>query len=122
VPVLAFQDRFVGGTDYLDGICYTDLTQPIMIGVDRYRRPFLCVVYHDIDTDAQVSTYVLTVFQRYTDSPFMWCRIGCDTQWILGEHNDTYMSMSLAAKTTLLRNLYRLLGGGDERVGWLGEG
>ena len=126
VPVLAFQNRFCGGTDYLDGIVYSDITHPLMIGVDRYRRPYLCVVYHWLDhwlggsDGAKTKTCMLTVFQRYTDSPFTWCRIGWDKQPILGEHYHTCLSPD--AKTTLLRNLFRLVGGGDEQVGWLGEG
>ena len=131
VPVLAFQDRFCGGTDYLDGIVYSDLTHPLMIGVDRYRRPYLCVVYHwsvgggvdgvgGVGSDgAKTKTRVLSVFQRYTDSPFTWCH-GWDNQPILGEHDHTCLSP--VAKTTLLRNLFRLVGGGDVQVGWLGEG
>ena len=132
VPVLAFQNRFCGGTDYLDGIVYSDFTHPLMIGVDRYRRPYLCVMYHwlvgggvggvgGVGFDsATTKTRMLTVFQRYTDSPFTWCRIGCNKQPLLGEHIDTCLSP--VAKTTLLRNLFRLVGGGDVQVGWLGEG
>ena len=123
VPVLAFQDRFCGRTDYLDGIVYSDLTHPLMIGVDRYRRPYLCVVYHWLvgSDGAKTKTCMLTVFQRYTDSPFTWCSIGCDKQPILGEQH-TDICLSPVAKTTLLRNLFRLVGGGDVQVGWLGEG
>jgi len=118
VPVLAFQDRFMGATDYLDGIRQSDLTHPIMIGIDVYRRLFLCVVYpHPVDEDETgaarsdapaTTTYVLTVFQRYTNCPSTWCRIGCGPHPILGEHLDTCLSQ--AAKTVLMRNLYRLLG------------
>ena len=113
VPVLAFHNRFCGGTDYLDGIVYSDLTHPLMIGVDRYRRPYLCVMYHcsvgGVGVCSEGAKTILTVFQRYSDSPFTWCRIGCNKHSLLDEHMD--ICLSPVAKTTLLRNLFRLVGG-----------
>ena len=135
VPVLACQERFIGGTDYIDGITLPDLPHPIMGGVDRYRRPFLCVVYHKVDeaahpdpttssSDDSVSTptrarartallarktYHLTVFQRYTDSKHTWCRSGSWYNPILWG-SDTCLNAT--DKCLLLRNLYALLDGG----------
>lgn len=135
VPVLTCLPRFIGATDYIDGIQLSDLLHPIMVGVDRYRRPFLCVVYHKED-DVRVSdpttsssddsistptrarartalienkTYLLTVFQRFTNAKHTWCRTGSWYNPILWG-SDTCLNAT--DKCLLLRNLYALLDGG----------
>ena len=44
---------------------------PIMIGVDPYKRRFICIRYK-----CRSKTSVVTLFQRYTDSPYSWCGCG----------------------------------------------
>jgi hypothetical protein len=47
-PVLEFRDQFVGEEDYIDRIQPEDLeNHPIMIGLDRKKRPFVCIKYFD---------------------------------------------------------------------------
>ena len=45
LPVLPWKRNYVGCTDYIDGIRAKDLTYPIMIGVDHFRRPFITIKY-----------------------------------------------------------------------------
>ncbi len=85
-PYLPFQERFIGGTAYLDSIRIQDLSSPVMIGYDKYQRPYITLKYRcheksyqqnsdtvEIDTD-KISC--ITIFQRYTDVPNRWCKAG----------------------------------------------
>ena len=92
LPILPFQRKFVGGTDYIDGIRSTDLTAPIMVGVDCYRRPYIVIAYKCfgdkwISWDGEARDFmgangskrlVLTVFNRYTGlrGEGSWCKTG----------------------------------------------
>ena len=82
-PVLDFQERFMGGTCYLDGIIRTDPSHPVMVGRDRHGRGFLTIRYRCTETwtfDDEVhpaspdAVHFLTVFQRYTEID-MWCKV-----------------------------------------------
>lgn len=92
LPILPFQRKFVGGTEYIDGIRSTDLTAPIMVGVDCYRRPYIVIAYKCFG-DKWISwngeerdfmgangsrRFVLTVFNRYTGvrGEGSWCKAG----------------------------------------------
>lgn len=66
-PELEFKDEFIG-LDYIDGITKNDVIAPIMIGIDKYRRPFITI--RTIEEDKY--TCVLTIFQRYTNDKSMW--------------------------------------------------
>ena len=66
--VLKFQNRFIGWTDYMDGIKVGDVEDSIMIGVDRYRRPFITVRVEGGD-----GRDVLCIFQRYTGEKSKMC-------------------------------------------------
>ena len=61
-PILEFQNIFLGNTNYIDSILQSHLKDPIMIGVDCFNRPFIVVKYN-----CNNITYILTVFQRYSD-------------------------------------------------------
>ena len=92
LPILPFQRRFIGGTEYIDGIRSTDLTAPIMVGVDCYRRPYIVIAYKCfgekwISWDGNERDFmgangsrrlVLTVFNRYTGlrGEGSWCKAG----------------------------------------------
>ena len=92
LPILPFQRKFVGGTDYIDGIRSTDLTAPIMVGVDCYRRPYIVLAYkcfgekwvswngeeRDFMGANGSRRLVLTVFNRYSGSrgEGSWCKAG----------------------------------------------
>jgi len=63
-PYLEWNDRFLGGTDYIDGIRYNDLGKhSIMIGKDKSNRIFL--VFKLINNENKKWTQ--TLFQRYPD-------------------------------------------------------
>jgi hypothetical protein len=78
IPILEYQDDFMGATDYLDGISCNDLTHPIMIGRDCYNRGFLAIRYRCLDKEwtfdekiyplSQDKIHCITLFQRYTNS------------------------------------------------------
>ena len=92
LPILPFQRKFIGGTDYIDGIHSTDLTAPIMVGVDCYRRPYIVIAYkcfgekwiswngeeRDFMGANGSRRLVLTVFNRYTGlrGEGSWCKAG----------------------------------------------
>ena len=57
-------------TDYLDRFTWDEVTNPIMIGTDNYRRKFL-ILKLIIDN----TKYMQTFFQRYTDNNLLW--MGC---------------------------------------------
>lgn len=59
-----------GHTDYIDFITVDEVTAPIMVGVDKFRRPF--VILRVINNKTGKKS-VHTIFQRYTDSIAPWC-------------------------------------------------
>lgn len=67
LPVLRWQPRFMGYTDYLDRFRAEDLTDSVMIGIDNYRRIF---VAFKVQYEGKVGVVVL--FQRYTDDYVRW--------------------------------------------------
>ena len=78
-------DDFVGMTGYIDRIKPSDLTSPIMIGMDNSERYYVCVRYKcldptfefDNDTIKVDTTKVncITIFQRYSSDDSCWCRV-----------------------------------------------
>lgn len=75
---LEWDDKWMGGTGYLDRMEYEDFNKPFAYGKDCHNRPFICVklVISDNDNNNQENTNndnnnheksVLTIFQRYTD-------------------------------------------------------
>jgi hypothetical protein len=67
-PELEFKDKFIG-VDYIDGIEIKDVTAPIMIGIDKYKRPFITI--RTIEKKNNYSN-VITIFQRYTNDKGTW--------------------------------------------------
>ena len=90
-PILEFQNIFLGNTNYIDSILQSHLKDPIMIGVDCFNRPFIVVKYN-----CNNITYILTVFQRYSDCKSLWVK--CDS--------NNYGPI-LRASNTSLNNLYK---------------
>ena len=66
-------------TDYLDRFTWDEVTNPIMIGTDNYRRKFL-IIKLIIDN----KKYMQTFFQRYTGDCLLW--MGC------GHATDEFLS------------------------------
>ena len=109
IPILPCSKKFIGATDYIDGISTEDVTHSIMRGIDFYRRPYLCVRYKYLNRSSR--THLLVIFQRYTNVPQTWCRVGSRSQPILGGYEG--VCLDIAAQQTLLRNLcYALAGTG----------
>ena len=127
LPILPFQRKFVGGTDYIDGIRSTDLTAPIMVGVDCYKRPFIVISYKCfgdkwISWDGDVRDFwgaggnkriTLIVFNRYTSEKGggQWCKAGSGSfsgsPILLG--SNTYLNKKY--KQLLTKNICELLSG-----------
>lgn len=104
LPLLDFKPSFLGFTDYLDNIQANDLEFPIMRGIDCYQRHFIVIKYQILDpikvnnTFFKIDqTYLLTVFQRYSDSVNSWNKAGSYQGPILEEtsvrldHNEKKM-------------------------------
>ena len=85
-PILPFQDKFLGVTSYIDGIRMKHLSYPVMIGYDKYQRAYISIKYYcledsyhqggeivDLDTN---DIFMLTIFQRYTNDIYTWCKSG----------------------------------------------
>lgn len=115
-PVLTYQDRFCGGTSYLDGITSNDVDSPIMEGKDDYRRVFFTIRYKCLDKEFRFDgkTYpidpdrlnCLTIFQRYTDSN-TWCKADSRAPLLYGSPT----SLSDEALDLLVSNLFRMMTG-----------
>lgn len=69
--LLDWNDKFIM-IDYVDRIFIQDLEYPLMITVDRYKRPVLSIKYKYNNSD----TYngILTLFQRYTNDKICWVK------------------------------------------------
>ena len=69
--LLDWNNKFIM-IDYVDRIFIQDLEYPLMITVDRYKRPVLSIKYKYNNSD----TYngVLTLFQRYTNDKICWVK------------------------------------------------
>ena len=68
-PILDIGNRR-GSTDYIDFITpKEDMSSPVMIGLDTFCRPFICLVCVCFDDDSLSSPkyYAQTFFQRYTN-------------------------------------------------------
>ena len=68
---LEWKDSFhKGGTGYIDGVKASDLSKPVMWGIDNYNRPFVALKLQTAEGDGQPG--VETIFQRYTDDATVW--------------------------------------------------
>lgn len=92
LPILDFKPSFLGFTDYLDNIKENDLKYPLMRGIDCYQRHFLVLKYQILDSIRvnninfiPEQVYLITVFQRYSDSVDQWNKIGNNQGPILQE-------------------------------------
>lgn len=72
-PIIEWNDRFIGNTDYIDRIKPSDIKYPISIGVDPYGRAFICLKIINVTKQEE---FVCTLFQRYSNQPSRWT-YGC---------------------------------------------
>lgn len=87
-PNITYEPHFCGTTNYLDRIRASDLSAPIMQGIDHYGRSFICIRYKCLDDSYILDDTIytvdtnkvccLTIFQRYTDCS-TWCKAGADS-------------------------------------------
>lgn len=68
-PILKTNDSHVGSTGYVDSIQPSDISAPIMVGVDVYGRPFLTMYLQD---RTQGRPFICTYFQRFSNAPSPW--------------------------------------------------
>ena len=88
-PKLEWKDRFLGSTDYIDGVSVSDLeNHPAMLGEDIYGRAFVALRVIVGDTPQCV-----VIFQRYTDSIGTWAFAGhhVPISGSLHSHNVAYL-------------------------------
>ena len=99
-PILKFNNSFIGATDYIDCIKSTDLSEPIMIGIDCYRRAFISI--RTLRLNDKVGPVVDTIFQRYTNDKENWT-YGCyNNGFINSSYIDTITENNI--KNLLNRN------------------
>lgn len=79
IPNLAIENK-EGFTDYIDFIGWSDITSPIMKGVDVFNRPFftmkLCLIIINPENKLIVKYFPQTFFQRYTYDNNKWMSSG----------------------------------------------
>jgi len=102
LPVLPWKRNYVGTSDYIDGIRAKDLTYPIMIGVDHFRRPFITIKYKFNKNEYGH----ITVFQRYTDNKKGWVK--CNTKGPLMIHDGSSV-FTKEDKDLFINNIIRLM-------------
>ena len=101
LPIIEYQDNFLGNTGYLDSIKISNLTHPIMIGHDCYDRPFIVIKYN-----YKNKYYLITVFQRYVDEKYNWVK-SCDEHGPILKMSN--VSLTLFYKKQFVKNICQLL-------------
>ena len=81
-PILDIKDKN-GDTDYLDFIKYTDISNSISIGKDKFNRPFYVIRANIIKADNSTESTLETFFQRYTDLENLWHGCGHDGHYFI---------------------------------------
>ena len=66
IPLLKFKTSFME-IDYIDSIKIQDVTHPLMIGIDNWRRPFCSILYK-----FKNKYHLEVIFQRFTDEMSTW--------------------------------------------------
>ena len=76
LPILLYKSYFALG-DYIDNIKYKDMNKPVMIGIDFWKRPFICIRYKYL-VNGKERKHVLIIFQRFK---------GVKSNWVKAGHN-----------------------------------
>jgi len=66
-PILNWESNFLGYTGYIDNISLHNLSYPIMIGIDSYKRPFISIKFIRNRKPGCV-----TYFQRFENCKYNW--------------------------------------------------
>jgi hypothetical protein len=99
LPILLYKSNFRQG-DYIDNIKYNDMNFPIMIGIDDWKRLYLCIRYKTNDKE-----HVVIFFQRFSNVKSEWVRAGHNTGPILNFSN---CLMNKESKRYLIKNICEL--------------
>lgn len=67
MPILPWNNKFVGCTDYIDRITRRDLDTSAMIGQDCYKRAFIA-----LRVKYETKKKIIVLFQRYTSENNTW--------------------------------------------------
>lgn len=102
-PILRWNEKFMGGTDYIDNITEEDLNSKIMIGIDNYKRPFIT-----IRTKNNNKITVDTLFQRYSDEKNTWTN-GCSNSSSLFKEGGYFYSKGKIMHKHITININNLL-------------
>tara|TARA_B110000008_G_scaffold279401_1_gene326349 strand:+ start:1130 stop:1870 length:741 start_codon:yes stop_codon:yes gene_type:complete len=108
-PILPWKRFYIGCTDYIDGIKPSNLTYPIMIGVDHFHRPFITIKYTYSELHcSEMKTGKITVFQRYTNDCKCW--VGCSKRGPIMRFNGN-STFSNSEKKLFIENIICLVSG-----------
>tara|TARA_B100000524_G_scaffold348076_1_gene251527 strand:- start:435 stop:1070 length:636 start_codon:yes stop_codon:yes gene_type:complete len=110
-PILPFKDHFIG-IDYIDGITVNDVSYPIMLGVDKYNRPFITIRTKCPDKceNSHWFTSVITIFQRFTNNKSIWTHGTMYSSSIIGKDDCPRIIVRDNLQCdTLKKNIHNLL-------------
>lgn len=103
-PVLPFQEHFIG-LDYIDGVSVADVSSPIMVGVDDWKRPFITLR----TCEKEKRPVVTTIFQRYTNRPETWTHGSCYYSNLIGGTYPRLISGGNIQAETFRENIKNLI-------------
>ena len=69
VPIIEELPHFIGVSNNPENIQIDDVTSPISIGIDRYKRPFIAIRLRNQDTK---EGSVITLFQEFANMSLPW--------------------------------------------------
>jgi hypothetical protein len=97
----------LGGTGYyIDGIRAKDVTHPIMIGSDRFNRPFITFrTTRCNETASDITVEVL--FQRYSNTQYVWTCGCCGNRGFI--HDCSHCMTGGFRHQFIKQNIYNLL-------------
>ena len=108
-PILKWDEKFLGDTNYIDRIPVKCITDKIMRGVDSYGRAFITLrLYDENNTYYKSNTYVCVLFQRYSDIKTSWAHSTTSGINILGESSHFIIDNKLT-NMNISYNIYNLL-------------
>ena len=112
-PIIVWQDKFIASTDYIDNILPEDMYQPIVLGEDRFDRPFIAlrVNLNDRDNNEGLeeteNKVVEILFQRHSGTQELWTN-GCRGYGFVRESGYWYKSGNIVHRF-IRQNIENLL-------------
>ena len=122
IAVLPWESRFEGATDYIDRIKPEDVSEPVMVGIDNFRRSFVTLRIKLTYLKNNLTKHIVqTFFQRYTPTQLPWvpgCSEGLDAFEVNGTLINSANNWGSKYGLELYFKIYNLLSTGkyiDER-------